>query len=183
MGSNFVVSKSRIGKVQAWIERLSATIAATIILAMMLLTVSDVVGRFFFNKPIVGTIEIAEFMLVAIAFLSVSYVQFLRAHIIMDVATSWLPRRTQVGLDIFGHIVCLLIYSIITWKSAMLAHYSWFVHDFTFGAVELPTWPAMGIIPLGMGLLCLRLISDIWQDSANWLALGRQSSGRNHGGS
>ncbi len=183
MGSKFVVFISQIGKAQAWIERLSATIAAAIILAMMLLTTADVVGRYVFNNPVIGTVEVSEFMLLGIVFLSVGYVQAVRGHIAVEVITSWLPRRTQIGLEIFGHILGLFLYSIITWKTGVQAYNAWSIGDFSAGVIEFPLWPAKSLIPLGMGILCLRLVSDIPHDFAKWLALGAKSSGSNKGAS
>ncbi|RCV85674.1 TRAP transporter small permease subunit, partial [Vreelandella rituensis] len=56
---------SNVGKVmQLGLEG----VAGATLFALMLLTTADVVGRYFFNAPILGTVELTQQMLAAVVF-------------------------------------------------------------------------------------------------------------------
>ena len=57
--------------------------------------------------------------------------------------------------------MALAVFSIIAWEGGKEAVYAWKIKDYTFGVVELPLGPAKMVVPLGCGLLCLRLIIQI----------------------
>jgi TRAP-type mannitol/chloroaromatic compound transport system permease small subunit len=57
--------------------------------------------------------------------------------------------------------VGLVIFSIVTWQSGRLAWEAWETQDYTMGIVQFPLWPAKTILPIGVGLFCLRLFLDI----------------------
>ena len=66
------------------IENLFTIFASASILFIMLISVSNVIGRYLFNFPVPGTVEIATMLLVLIIFLSISGVQRSEGHIGMD---------------------------------------------------------------------------------------------------
>jgi TRAP-type C4-dicarboxylate transport system permease small subunit len=60
-------------------------LAAAVLFAMMALTCADVIGRYFFSKPIVGAFEITEMALAAMIFLGLPLVTLRNEHITVDV--------------------------------------------------------------------------------------------------
>jgi len=58
--------------------------ASAILLAMMLLTVVDVVARYVFNRPLRGAFEVTELMLVILIFAGLPLVSFADEHAVMD---------------------------------------------------------------------------------------------------
>ncbi len=63
------------------IIRLTNKVGLFILFMMMLLTVADVIGRYFFNFPIAGTFELTEVMLSLLVFFSIAYTQIHKGHI------------------------------------------------------------------------------------------------------
>jgi TRAP-type C4-dicarboxylate transport system permease small subunit len=59
--------------------------AAVVLFALMTLTCVDVIGRYFFSKPIVGGFEITEMALAAMIFLGLPLVTLRNEHITVDV--------------------------------------------------------------------------------------------------
>ena len=47
----------------------SAVVAGVVLFALMLLTTADVIGRYFFNAPITGVVDLTEFSVLLMTFL------------------------------------------------------------------------------------------------------------------
>src|SRR5439155_27389372 len=58
--------------------------ASAILLAMMLLTVVDVVARYVFSRPVGGAFEATQLMLVVLIFAGLPLVSFSEEHAVMD---------------------------------------------------------------------------------------------------
>jgi TRAP-type C4-dicarboxylate transport system permease small subunit len=155
---------SRIETIQRKVERTACYIAAGLVFVMIFPTTVDVVLRYIFHQPLPEIFQLSEFMMVGVVYLSIAYVQSMRDHIKIEMATSRLPKKYQEGLDIFGHIVGLVIFGVITWQSAGLAWNAWVTQDYTMGIVHFPLWPAKSILPVGTGLLWVRLLIDMIKD-------------------
>ena len=86
---------------QTWKRRADALLgvaASAILLAMMLLTVVDVVARYVFSRPVRGAFEITELMLVVLIFAGLPLVSFSDEHAVMDFIDRVLGPRTQRAL-------------------------------------------------------------------------------------
>ena len=160
--------KSLFTLLDRWLKRivnLSAGISAGIVFIMMFPISVDVILRYAFNKPLHGTYQLAEFMMVGAVYLSIAYVQLHREHIRLELATSWMHPKYQLMLDIFGQLIGMAIFSIIAWQSGIIAWQSWITDDYTMGIVEWPLWPAKVAVSYGSGLLVLQILSDTVRDS------------------
>jgi len=81
-------------------------IAAVLMFCLMLLTCADVVGRYFFNKPVTGGFELTEMLLAALIFAGVPLVTLRGDHITVDlfdpVTPDWLFRIQHVLATLIG---------------------------------------------------------------------------------
>ncbi len=68
-------------------------VAGATLFAMMLLTTADVTGRYFFNSPILGTVELTQLMLAALVFLSLPVVCWRQEHVSVDLLDAIFPAR------------------------------------------------------------------------------------------
>ena len=80
--------------------------AAAVLFAMMVLTCADVIGRYFFSKPIFGGFEITEMALAAMIFLALPLVTLRNEHITVDVfdaiTPDWVFRLQHVVACLIG---------------------------------------------------------------------------------
>ncbi len=149
---------------EAWlkhIERGFCYVAAGLVFVMIFPTTVDVVLRYIFNAPLPEMFQLTEFMMIGVVYLAIAFVQQLKDHIKIEIATQWMPQKGQDILDIFGNLVGLFIFGLITWQTGRQAWEAWDTQDYTMGIVQFPLWPAKSILPVGIGLFCLRLILDI----------------------
>ena len=103
-----------LDKAAHWVERVvfplngvMHKVGLAILLLMMFLTVGDVVGRYFFNRPISGTFELTNFMLALVVFFAIGYTQVRRGHISIDVVVSRFSPRAQAIIDSITYLFSL----------------------------------------------------------------------------
>ena len=65
-------------------DALLGVVASAILLAMMLLTVVDVIARYVFSRPVRGAFEVTELMLVVLIFAGLPLVSYSEEHAVMD---------------------------------------------------------------------------------------------------
>lgn len=79
---------------------------AAVLFAMMVLTCVDVVGRYFFNAPLHGGLEVTELLLAATIFLALPLVTLRDEHVAVDVLDAltppWLLRTQHIASCLIG---------------------------------------------------------------------------------
>lgn len=145
----------------AKVEKILNNIAGGIILtAMMLLVTGDVLGRYLFNRPIHGTTEITEFMMVGLLYLTLAHTQTDKAHIRVEMFITHLSPGTRLILEMIAYLLGFILFVLITWQGILSAARAWEVWETTFGLILFPLFPAKVLIPIGSFLFSLRLLLD-----------------------
>lgn len=128
--------------------------------AMMVLVVCNVASRYLINRPITGTLEITESLLVVVIFLSVGITQYDGGHIRVTLLT----RRMSPRFAHVANIICMLCggaffawCAYATWYFA-LQSYSFDEHE--WGSIVFPLYPVKFIIFAGMVMLAIQFLLD-----------------------
>ena len=129
---------------------------------MMALGTADVFGRYLFNNPILGTLEVFEMLLPAIVLLGLGYTQESRAHVTMEIVVSHLSPRTQTVLSIFTNGLALFLSAMILWRGWVLVVGYWHMGR-TIPTIGVPMFLPQLLVPLGALILCLVLILQMLQ--------------------
>lgn len=83
-------------------------VAATVLFLLMLLTCADVIGRYFFLRPIFGAFEITESLLAALIFAGLPLVTLRNEHVTVDVfdpiAPDWVLRIQHIIACALGFV-------------------------------------------------------------------------------
>ena len=153
-------------------SRLGATVAAAVVMAMMVFIVADVIGRQFFASPIHGTYEITRQMLVYIILLSFAYAQSQGSHIRVGTIIRYFPAKPRAMINLFTQLLALFICGLIIWGAADMAWVSWRAKEFYRAVIDVPVYPGKFIVVLGMVLFCLIVLVQIINQ-----ARGRRSAG------
>ena len=132
------------------------------LVAMMLLTVADVLLRYFFNSPISGGTEITELMMVCL-FLGVPWCTRQGQAIKMELLVGRLSKRTQGLLDALTDTIGLVALVLL---SRSLIEEMLYNYDARIGStvLDIPNYPFYGVLALAVGLLCLVLLGKIIQN-------------------
>jgi TRAP-type C4-dicarboxylate transport system permease small subunit len=85
-------------------------LAAVLMFCLMLLTCVDVVGRYFFNRPVTGGFELTEMLLASLIFAGLPLVTLRGDHITVDLFDAVTPDR----LFRVQHVVATLVGAVCT---------------------------------------------------------------------
>ena len=135
-------------------NRILAAIGTVLIFFQMLLICSDVGGRYLFNRPMPGVLEVIELTIVAIVFLqlpnAIATGSLVRSDSLFTALTRSHPRVAK-GMDVFfslagGCVLWIISYGI--WFKLTLAIVR---NHFTGnpGVFTAPIWPALLCIFIG----------------------------------
>jgi TRAP-type C4-dicarboxylate transport system permease small subunit len=140
-------------------SKVMAIIASVFLGGMMLLTLADVVGRYFFNRPILGTWELVGLMLVVAGTWGLAYCQLNRSHIRVDILLNLFPKRFQGVINFISYLVGTAGFSLISWQVFLMAK-KYFDNHYTTDTLNLPIYPFMFGLTIGTGLIALILLMD-----------------------
>jgi len=149
------------------LERALALVSGLAVFSLMLLAVVSVGGRNFFNHPLPGYVDWIEQAMPLIAFMGVAYTQRNGGHIRMDLLVGMLRGRVLWAAELITTVAVLILMLLLVWGS--WAH---FERSFDFASplwsrdssmdIGLPLWPAKLLAPVAFGVLCLRLMLQVW---------------------
>jgi len=137
-------------------------VCISLLFFMMALGTVDVIGRYVFNKPILGTFEIFEILLPAIVLLGLGYTQGDKAHVRVEILLSRLSFRKQTILNFFTNGCALFISVLILWRGWVLATVYWRIGR-TIPTIGVPMFLPQLLVPLGALILSLVLIVQMLQ--------------------
>ena len=144
------------------LSKVMAVIAAFVLAAMMLLTVGDVVGRYFFRHPIKGTWEIVGLLLVCAGTWGLGYCQMEKAHISITVLVKRFSQRAQAITNSLAYLIGFVGFSLICWRMFLMAKKYYFLPKGNVtDTLELPYFPFMLALSIGAGIMALMLIVDL----------------------
>ena len=112
-------------------DALLGVVASAILLAMMFLTVVDVVARYAFNRPLRGAFEVTELMLLVLIFAGLPLVSFSDEHATMDFIDRLLGPRAQRSLEALVQLVNAALMFLLTWLVWLKADRIWGYRDST----------------------------------------------------
>ena len=139
-------------------------IAGLAILVMILSTTIDTTLRYVFSRPIPGVFELNEVILVVCVFMGLAWTQIERGHIRVVLILRKLPPKWIVVVDLLVWVICFVLITFFGIQSAKEALYSFHIHEFRWGSVQMPIWWAKALVPIGFWMMSLQLIIDIWTD-------------------
>lgn len=148
-------------------------IGVFILAFMMFLTAADVFLRYFFNKPILGSYEISEFMMAALAAVTIGYAAKVDAHVNVDLIYTRLPTAIQRPLSIFTNLVCVVFFGLMSWRNF---YQSEVLHNAqsVSASLSIPESPFVLILAIGFGVTALvfflKLLETIAKALNRWTA-------------
>jgi TRAP-type C4-dicarboxylate transport system permease small subunit len=90
--------------------------AAILLFCLMALTCVDVVGRYFFSKPVTGGFELTEIMLAGLIFVGLPLVTIRNEHITVDLLDSFSPPWVIRALHVVASLVGAVATAYLAWR-------------------------------------------------------------------
>jgi TRAP-type C4-dicarboxylate transport system permease small subunit len=116
------------GKEQSALERGIGVIirpltwlAFVVVAVMVLIVFVNVVGRYVFNWPLLGTIELVEIMMAIIAAIAMAYGTIRRMHVRVNILILRLPGAARKVLDRIVYFLNAAIFGVLAHQALMTA--------------------------------------------------------------
>jgi len=145
----------------AWLGGLSLVL-------MMLHVVADVIGKYVFNWPVPGTLEVvAAYYMVMVLFLPLAYVTRGDQHIVIEMFTNRMKPRALAWLKATVGLLTFIYMAILTWKTGEEA-----IERTIDGEVwqsagfNVVIWPSKWTLVVGCGLMAAYILAHILRDLA-----------------
>jgi TRAP-type C4-dicarboxylate transport system permease small subunit len=130
---------------------------------MIIISIADVFSRHLLGQAIAGVFELSEVLMVLVVFLGLGAAQKEGSHIRAELVISHFSGRVRNGLDLFAHVLGFLFWAILFTQCAAKALESWSTGEYKEGLMKFPIWPARWAIAVGLLLICLQLLLDIYR--------------------
>jgi TRAP-type C4-dicarboxylate transport system permease small subunit len=138
----------------------------------MFFATAEILGRYLFNTPIPGHLEIVELIMAGVVFFGIAYTERVGGHVRMELfVTKVLKGRAYHIAEVITATLSLFVYIIIFVYTFKFALFSYQIGDVTV-YINWPTWPSKFAIPIGSFFLCIRFIIEIIQHLSQVIAGG-----------
>jgi TRAP-type C4-dicarboxylate transport system permease small subunit len=147
----------------ALFEKLFMAMAMLSIFVMMLSISADALSRYLFGSPITGQYEFTQFyLLVILVFMALPRTYVIGGHIRLKLLDGYrrkipfnLSERLNVALG-------AIAFGAVAYISGLEAVDKFVHQDKLFGAIQFPIYWSYVWVPLGCGLVALRLIYELF---------------------
>lgn len=123
-------------------------VGGAMILAMMVVTTIDVVGRYFFSKPLWGGFETTEILMGLVVFAGMPMATARREHITIDLFDALLSFRLRCWQAAIGDLVCAAVAGVLAWRVWIRGQAL-----ITVGETTMQLGIPRGYVALGMSVL------------------------------
>lgn len=144
------------------IAKITTYIAGLLIYLITILGMIDIIGRYFFLKPLLGQVEITRILLVYTVSWGFAYAhkkdQFVRIEVIDKYLNNIILKNIQNIIINISGIFVMGFMTFATWK---LFWKSWIVKETFMSPIVLPTWLAKFALPVAFFMFTLTFIFDL----------------------
>ena len=135
-------------------------IAALVIVFDMLAISFDVIARYTTGFTWTGLLEISEYSMLWMTFLSAAWILKIDGHVKVDLVLNRLSPQKKAITGIITSIICTILMVIIVWFTLKLTVADYQTGFYYISVLQPPKWTIEIIIPIGCFLLliqCLRI--------------------------
>lgn len=142
-----------------YLESIWMAVASLALFAIMVIVFADVGLRYFFNAPLEWSHDlISLYLMVALFFLALSNTQAENHHVRVDIIFRHVSPCARHVMELIGYVLTAVVLAGILWQGSIKFWSSLRAGEVVAGNIPWPTWATAVFVPLGVGLLLLRLI-------------------------
>ncbi len=141
-----------IGRILDRVCRLFAICSGLMLIAMALMSVYSILGRAFFDKPLLGDYELVQMMSAVAVTMALPFCQMAKGHVIVDFFTARNPARANAALDLIAALLMAVCAFALSWRIG-LATIEFARNNDASMLLNLRTW--WGYAPMGPSFFLL----------------------------
>jgi TRAP-type C4-dicarboxylate transport system permease small subunit len=126
------------------------------IAVLMVLVVADVLSNYIFSRPITGTPEMAEYLMICLL-IGMAPAAIAGQHVRVDAVIMRLKSRVQAVIESVLYVLCLGMAVMLTWRGLeqgllVLSYHS------TSSMLRIPRFPFYLILVISFGMLAVAIV-------------------------
>jgi len=137
-------------------------IGAVALTTMMMLTVVDVIGRFF-KMPIFGSVELVGFLATIVVAAALPYTYKMDGHVGVEILVRLLSEKTQIWFDIFTRTLTLILFILITWQMFLYAEDIYHTGEVSMN-LEFPIYYIVYLLSFALLVFTVTIVEMLFQD-------------------
>ena len=141
-----------------WMAEVLAEIG---LVGLFLIVFHEVIVRYVFDAPTLFSVELSEYLLILVAFMSIGWVLKEDRHVAVTFVINPLPEKLRLGLKVLTSVLTMGFLAILVWQGGrtVLTAYRGDYHSSSL--LEFPMWIPYLLIPLGALVMSLQYIVTI----------------------
>lgn len=132
-------------------------VSGVALVAILFLTVADIMGRSLFSRPVSGTVEMTGMILVVVVFLAVAHSEDMGDHITIDLIYERVGKGWKAFLDVFSDVFTIVVVALLSYQL-----YQFVLRNQRSGAetavLDVPLWPFVAVAAVGAGLYVISTV-------------------------
>jgi TRAP-type C4-dicarboxylate transport system permease small subunit len=137
-------------------------IGAVALTVMMMLTVVDVIGRFF-KSPIFGSVELVGFLATIVVAAALPYTYKMDGHVGVEILVRLLPDKPQIWIDIVTRTLTLVLFILITWQMFLYADDIQHTGEVSMN-LQFPIYYIVYLLSFALLIFTVMIVEMIFQD-------------------
>jgi tripartite ATP-independent transporter DctM subunit len=153
------------------VSKLLLAIGGAATVAILVITVSNVLLRKLAHSGVPGNIELVELAMLPVVFCSLAYAEIRKGHVRVTFLVDRFPKKAQDVIYFGALIVTLLITAVIAWEIAVETRHLMTEHAIT-GLLSIPRWPFAAIVSFAFFIFSLAVLINILEQVGKMTAGG-----------
>ena len=148
----------RVRRVIDGIDAVLMVIGCLMLFGLMLVVVADVSLRYLFNAPLQWSYEVvSSYLMPGLFFMAVSHTLKANAHVAVDILHNYVRRNTRYVFEALTSVLAVPVFALCAWVSAQRTWADLEAASTSTSGLAVPTWTISILLPIGFGMLTLRL--------------------------
>ena len=135
-------------------------LAASAIVAVMLIVCLNVLGRGLFGAPLKGTVDMVSLLGAFVIAGAIAYTQVLKGHIRITLFIELLPHPIRIILACVIDFVGMILFGIISWQTILFVKGTHEIGELS-EVLRIPIAPFAAMVSVGCMALTLVLLADL----------------------
>ena len=150
-----------MNRMYAFVNKLSlwgAYLSALIIMSLVMLILSEIVLRSFFDMSTMIADEYSGYLYLASIFLSLAYTFNEKAHIRINIVSSRLSLKSNRIIDIIAGFITLAVLSFLLYRTTLFVFDAYEFEMLSEAVSETPLYLTQIVMPIGIFLFILSVL-------------------------
>ena len=133
-------------------------VGCAMLFALMVIVVCDVALRYLFNSPLQWSYEIvSSYLMPGLFFFAASHTLKAHVHVSVDIVHNYVARNTRFLLEALTSTLATPVFALCAVVSAERTLEDFRTAAASTSGLALPTWSISLMLPIGFGMLTVRL--------------------------